>query len=165
MRSGSPGERVLRALEAFLVRGRRRDHPVARDGGLPINAPTLGAAGGVCPEWVDLATFDAPPDPERIPQEIAHALEEIRRLKATGRFVFGYVGALRSGEPHPDVVIRAAVIAGAVVAGTGRRIHLVIGVWPCEIRSRAALQRPPIERYDSVPPVPRNVVPQLLRAP
>ena len=124
IRPGSPGERLLRRLEAFLVRrasvvitllpGMRQ----YLDGqGLPAEHVMY------IPNGVDLSVFGAlAPDAVGAPGPVVRSLEEIRRLRADGRFVLGYVGTF--GRVNSvAVIVRAAEIAERQAPG---RIGLVL---------------------------------------
>ena len=161
MRVGSPGERLLRGIEAFLVRRAvtvitllpgMRDYLVER--GLP--------AGHVryIPNGVDLEAFDRPAaggDPA--PAAVVSCLATIDRLQRDGRLVFAYVGALGRVNDVATIV-RAAALAEA--RSPGRIGVVLVGDGP---------ERPELERQASgidavaiVAPVPKSWVPQVLRS-
>ncbi len=161
MRVGSPGERLLRWMESFLVRRASvvvtvlpgmRAYLLAR--GLPADHVAY------VPNGVDLAAFDAPTPPEPdLPQPVRWALAEIRRRRAEGRFVVGYLGAFGRVN-RVDVLIDAA--AEAERREPGRVALLLVG----DGAERAALAR----MADGVPSVsiggsvPRRYVATILRA-
>ena len=161
MRPGSPGERLLRGLETFLVR--RAAAVITLLPGMSdylhgrrLNPRRLAYV----PNGVDLAAFDAPPSDGTSTPE----LEFSRSKRSTdssgdGRFVLGYVGAF--GRVNQiEVIIRAAAIAERRVPG---RVGVVlVGDGP---------DRPHLERLASgepgvalCPAIPRKSVPHVLRA-
>jgi len=161
MRVGSPGERLLRGIEAFLVRRAvtvvtllpgMRDYLVER--GLP--------AGHVryIPNGVDLEAFDRPAgggDPA--PAAVVSCLTTIDRLRRDGRLVFAYVGAL--GRVN-DVATIVKAAAEAEARSPGHIGVILVGDGP---------ERPELERLASgvdavaiAPPVPKSWVPQVLRS-
>jgi glycosyltransferase involved in cell wall biosynthesis len=161
LRQGSPGERVLRWLEAFLVR-----HAVVvitllpgvgdylRERRLPTDHLLY------LPNGVDLEVFDAAArniDHEDAP--VQGVLRRIRRMQAEGRLVLGYVGTFGRVN-RVDVVVRAALLAEARHPG---RIGLVlVGDGP----ERAALEQ--LVGVDGAvafeQPVPKRSVPAILGA-
>lgn len=124
LRLGSLGERLLRMIEAHLVRHAEvvvtllpgiRDYLVSR--GLPTDHVVY------IPNGVDLASFGWAPDPD--PEQdrlVARSLDAVARMRAEGRLVLGYVGAIGRVN-QVGVVVRAALIAEAQEPG---RIGLVI---------------------------------------
>ena len=128
LKVGSPGERLLRTLEAFLVRRASvvvtllpgmRDYLTERR--LPADHVVY------IPNGVDLVRFDSHPPADAVaPEPVRRTLEEIRRLGEEGRFVLGYTGSFGRVN-RLDVVIRAAEIAeqrepgriGVVLVGDG----------------------------------------------
>ena len=160
MRVGSPGERLLRGLEAFLVRRAAavitllpgmRDYLVEQ--GLPTEHVVY------IPNGADLTAYGdaAPPDP--LPATTRAALAGIARLQAEGRFVLGYLGAFGRVN-RVDVIARAAAIAEA--RDPGKIGVVLIGDGP---------ERPEVERVAAGdpaiafgPPVPKSTVAILLRA-
>ena len=160
MRVGSPGERLLRSIEAFLVRHASavvtllpgiRDYLLER--GLPADHVVY------IPNGVDLAAFDSVPadEPEQAAR-VARSLDAVARLRTEGRLVLGYVGAL--GRVNQiEIVINAALLAER--RSPGRIGLVIIGDGP---------ERPALEQLvgagDPVafgPTVQRRFVPQLLR--
>ena len=118
LREGSPGERLLRGIEAFLVRRASivitllpglRAYLTER--GLPVDRVVY------IPNAVDLEAFDAGPAiDQRVGEGNTRATVQIGSLRAEGRFVFGYVGAFgRVNEV--SVLVRAARIAEARAPG------------------------------------------------
>ena len=175
MRVGSPGERMLRAIEAFLVR-----HAAAVITLLPGVAGYLREQGlpdahvTYIPNGADLASFDAggPPvagpdaqptvatgtDPAGPPAELAASLEAIRSLRDQGRFVIGYIGAFGRVN-RVDLLVLAAIEAER--RDPGRIGLVVVGEGP---------QRPEIERVAAGQPfvvvgqpIAKRVVPAVLR--
>jgi glycosyltransferase involved in cell wall biosynthesis len=162
MRAGSPGERLLRTIEAFLVRhaasvvtllpGMRT---YLQERGLPADHVVY------LPNGVDLAAFDrAAADPAASTDPRTEAsLRAIKALRDDGRLVAAYVGAL--GRVNAlDVVIDAVRLAEE--RGPGRVGLVIIGDGP---------ERPALERAAAgtaaiamVAPVPKRLVPRVLRA-
>jgi glycosyltransferase involved in cell wall biosynthesis len=160
MRVGSPGERLLRGLEAFLVRRASavitllpgvRDYLVEQ--GLPADHVVY------IPNGADLAAFAATAQVETEPGAVADALGQITRLKADGRFVLGYLGAFGRVN-RVDLIVEAAVEAER--RDPGRIGLVVVGDGP---------ERPDVERLAAGCPavcvgraVPKQFVPTILRA-
>jgi glycosyltransferase involved in cell wall biosynthesis len=161
LREGSPGERLLRAIEAFLVR--RASFVIALLPGMPDYLQQRGLPTHhvvYIPNGVDLAVFDAVvADDGGVPDSVRGALEAIRVMRAEGRFVVGYVGSF--GRVNKlEVIVRAAALAEATAPG---RIGLIL------IGDGA--ERADLERLASSggpvalgPAVPRRYVPTILRA-
>lgn len=160
MRVGSPGERLLRGLEAFLVRRASavitllpgmRDYLAER--GLPTEHVVY------IPNGADLSAFADAPPPGGLPDSTLACLGEVARLRAEGRFVLGYLGAFGRVN-RVDVIAEAALIAESREPG---RVGIVlVGDGP---------ERPAVERLAARqpavafgPPVPKSTVPVLLRA-
>jgi glycosyltransferase involved in cell wall biosynthesis len=161
MRVGSPGERLLRSLEAFLVRRASvvitllpgmRDYLEER--GLPAHHVVY------IPNGVDLEAFDAAGSPGKgEPEFVARSLAAVGRLRGEGRFVLGYVGSFGRVN-RADIIVQAAAIAERRAPG---RIGLVlVGDGP---------ERPDLEllaKSDRAvalgPAVPNRFVPTILRA-
>ncbi len=160
MRVGSPGERLLRSIEAFLVRRATtvitllpgmRDYLVER--GLPAEHVRY------LPNGVDVEAFDRAAPASLSAPEVQTVLGAVDRMHADGRVVFGYLGAL--GRVNDvGILLRAAELAEARSPGTVGL--LVIGDGP----ERAALARAAegIVSADVLPPVPKRFVPVVLRA-
>ena len=160
MRVGSPGERLLRALEAFLVRRASAVItllPGVRDYLAEQGLPTEHVV--YIPNGADLSAFDDAAPHGELPEPTRVCLREIARLRAEGRFVLGYLGAFGRVN-RVDVIAEAAALAevrepcrvGVVLVGNGP-------------------ERPEVERVGAGdpavafgPPVPRSTVPVLLRA-
>ena len=160
MREGSSGERLLRVIEAFLVRRAAivitllpgmRDYLAER--GLPVDHVRY------LPNGVDLEAFDRAIDRDGSSPAVVTSLATIDRMRREGRFIYAYVGALgRVNEVA--TIVRAATIAEARVPG---RIGVVlVGDGP---------ERPELERMvrDLDPvvladPIPKRSVPVVLRA-
>ena len=136
LRSGSAGERLLNAMESFLVRRASnvitllpgiRDY--LRERGLPVGHVVY------LPNGVDLDAFDAA-SVVRAPVvgPASDAIATIRRYRDQGRVVFGYVGAFGRVN-RVDLLVRAAAEADARAPG---RVGLVlVGDGP---------ERPSVER-------------------
>lgn len=159
MRDGSPGERGLRWLEAFLVR-----HAAVvitllpgvgdylRERRLPV-AHLLYVANGV-----DLDAFDAAArDPDRRDPAVGAVLAEVERMRADGRLVLGYLGTFGRVN-RVDVVVRAALLAE--VRAPGRIGLVLVGDGP---------ERDELEHLGGgtaavafAPPVPKRAVPPIL---
>jgi len=159
MQPGSPGERLLRGLEAFLVRRSSvvitllpgmRDYLVER--GLPSSHVVY------IPNGVDLTTFDAR-TVAAAPEAVERSLAEIQRLKDDGRFVLGYVGTFGRVN-RVDVVIRAAAIAEEQEPGCVGVILVGDGPERRDLERLAAAV--PVVGFG--PPVPKLYVPAILRA-
>lgn len=161
LRIGSPGERLLRGIEAFLV---RRAVVVITllpgvtnyltDRGLPADHVLY------IPNGVDLEAFDRTEDGDPAARHtIPATFEAIDALHRDGRLVFGYVGALGLVN-DVETIVQAARLAEARAPGTVGLI--VIGDGP---------ERPAIERSLTgvahvrlVDPIPKRLVPSVLRA-
>jgi glycosyltransferase involved in cell wall biosynthesis len=160
MRVGSPGERLLRTIEAFLVRRASvvitllpgmREYLVGR--GLPAHHVVY------IPNGADLAAFAASAPVGSQPEAGRRSLEEINRLRADGRFVFGYLGSFGRVN-RVDIIVQAAVLAER--RDPGRIGVVLIGVGP---------EQPEVERLAAATPaarlgpaVPKQFVPAILRA-
>jgi len=161
LRVGSPGERLLRALEAFLVR--RASTVITLLPGMRDYLDERRLPSGhvvYIPNGVELASFDAHievgPD---APEAVRRDLEEIRRLGDEGRFVLGYVGSFGRVN-RLDVVVRAAAIAEQ--RAPGRVGVILVGDGP----ERAELEQL-AESTPAVvigPGVPRQYVPAIITA-
>jgi glycosyltransferase involved in cell wall biosynthesis len=160
MRVGSPGERLLRGIEAFLVRRAAvvitllpgmRDYLIER--GLPSDHVRY------IPNGVDLEAFDQVLADRQGSPAVEACLGAIDRMGREGRLVFGYVGAF--GRVNSvSTIIRAAVLADAQAPG---RIGVVIvGDGP----ERSALESlaQDVEAVVLTAPVPKRSVPDVLRA-
>jgi len=158
MREGSPGERLLRAMEGFLVRRATvviallpgvRDYLQGR--GLPADHVVY------LPNGVDVVAFDVAARARDVPEVVQGTIAVIERMRAQGRVAFGYVGSLGRVN-QVAVIIRAARIAENRAPG---RIGLVIvGDGP----ERADLQRQAYGRPEVAicAPVPKRFVPPIL---
>lgn len=160
MRVGSIGERVLRAIEGFLVR--RAFVVIAllpgiadylRQRGLPASHVLY------VPNGVDLTAFDAAAAAGPATSQAAvAALGAARRLEADGRVVFGYAGAFGLVNDIGTIVEAARL---AEVSSPGAVGLLLIGDGP----ERAAIERQ-IDGLSGVAiaaPVPKRAVPAVLR--
>jgi glycosyltransferase involved in cell wall biosynthesis len=160
MRQGSVGERLLRALEALLVRRATtviallpgvRDY--LRDQGLPADHVVY------LPNGVDLAIFDelAQADDEGAPAAVGSGLATIRELRSQGRLVVGYVGSF--GRVNDvGVIIEAAALAE--VRAPGRVAVVLIGDGPerSDLERRAA----DVASVAICPAVAKRFVPRVL---
>ena len=158
MRVGSPGERLLRWLEAFLVR--RADAVITLLPGMRDYLAGQGLPAGhvvYIPNGADLAAFADDAPPVELSEPARTCLAEIARLRAEGRFVLGYLGAFGRVN-RVDVIAEAAAVAEA--RDPGRIGVVLIGDGP---------ERPDVERVAAGnpavafgPPVPKYTVPVLL---
>ena len=160
MRVGSPGERLLRTLEAFLVRRASavitllpgiRDYLTER--GLPTEHVVY------IPNGADLPLFAESAPTRGEPGTVTRALQEIARLRADGRFVLGYLGAFGRVN-RVDVIAEAAAVAER--RAPGRVGVVLIGDGP---------ELPRVERLAAAneavgfgPAIPKTSVPRVLRA-
>lgn len=160
MRVGSPGERLLRALEAFLVRRASvvitllpgmRDYLTER--GLPAHHVVY------IPNGADLAAFAASAPVGDEPAAVTRSLQEITRLRDDGRFVLGYLGAFGRVN-RVDVIVQAA--AAAERRDPGRVGIILIGEGPERLEVKRLAAANPAVRFG--PAVPRRFVPTILRA-
>ncbi len=161
LREGSPGERILRGIEAFLVRrasivitllpGLRA---YLSERGLPVDRVVY------IPNGVDLEAFDAgAASDQRAAERNAQALAQVGSLRAEGRFVFGYVGAFGRVN-QVGVLVRAAKIAEARAPG---RIGLVcVGDGPEKHDLEQLGAGSPAIAFASA--VPKRLVPMVLRS-
>ncbi len=159
LRIGSPSERLLRALEAFLVRRAGAVITV-----LPGMADYLAEhslpAGHVVyiPNGADLAAFEDEPAPDDLPPQVDACLNEIRRLRQTGRFVLGYLGTFGRVN-RADLVADGAALAERREPG---RIGVVlVGKGPEQAAVERAAGASPAASV--CPPIPKRYVPLVLR--
>ncbi len=159
MRTGSAGERLLRGLEAFLVR--RASAVITLLPGMREYLAERGLPTGhvvYIPNGADLAAFEDRPPPGEPPASTRACQDAVARLRAEGRFVLGYLGAFGRVN-RVDVIAEAAALAEAREPG---RIGVVlVGQGP---------ERPDVERLAAgqpaialCPAIPRYTVPALLR--
>ncbi len=158
LRVGSPGERVLRALEAFLVRRASTVItllPGMRDYLDEQSLPTDHLV--YIPNGADLATFTAAEEPGEVPEAVTACLDAVHRFRSEGRFVIGYLGAFGRVN-RADLIAEAASIAETRLPG---RVGVVlVGEGP---------ERPAVERAAAgapaavLMPIPRQAVPLVLR--
>jgi glycosyltransferase involved in cell wall biosynthesis len=160
LRVGSPFERGLRLLEAFLVR--RATAVITLLPGIRdyLQAQGLPDAHVVyLPNGADLGTF-APgavlPDPA---PAAADVLTTIDRLRGEGRFVLGYVGALGRVN-RADLLVEAAAIAEE--QAPGRIGMLVVGDGP--ERASVAAGAEGRAGVAVMAPIGKTQVPRVLRA-
>jgi glycosyltransferase involved in cell wall biosynthesis len=160
MRLGSPGERLLRALEAFLVRRATvvitllpgiRDYLASR--GLPADRVVY------IPNGVDLTAFDPSGAPGTVPASatLDACLSAIDRLRREGRFVLGYTGTFGRVN-RVDVIARAAALAEE--RRPGRIGVVLVGDGP----ERAALEQAfgGVATVAFCPAVPKREIPAIL---
>ena len=159
MREGSAGERMLRAIESFLVRRSVtvvtllpgvHDYLVER--GLPADHVAY------VPNGVDIEAFDRPPDGDS-QEGVRTCLDIMDRMRRDGRVVFAYVGAL--GRVN-DVQTIVKAVAIAETKSPGRVGIVLIGDGP----ERTAIERL-VAQVDAAvlcEPVPKRSVPIVLRA-
>jgi glycosyltransferase involved in cell wall biosynthesis len=159
LRVGSPGERLLRSIEALLVRQAStvitllpgmRDYLMER--GLPWRHVVY------IPNGADLVVFSANAPSGDEPASVAQCREEVRRLKSDGRFVVGYLGSFGRVN-RLDVVVAAGAIAEE--RAPGRIWVLLVGGGP----ERAQLERRAASHANVAfgPAVPKKFVPSILR--
>ena len=158
LRVGSPGERLLRALETFLVRRASvvitllpgiRDY--LTEHGMPAHHVVY------IPNGVDMAAFAAPTGDG--PEAVTRCLHEIARLRAEGRFVLGYLGAFGRVN-RVDVIVQAATEAER--RDPGRVGVVLIGEGPKRLEVERQAAATPSVRFG--PAVPKHFVPAVLRA-
>jgi glycosyltransferase involved in cell wall biosynthesis len=161
MRIGSPGERLLRRLEAHLVRSASvvitllpgmRDYLAGQ--GLPSEHVVY------IPNGVDLAVFeDGSLGDTRGPSGAASVLDQIRAFHDQGRFVLGYVGTF--GRVNGvETLVRAVRIAEQ--REPGRVALVLVGDGPD--RASVASEAGASSTVAVCPAVQRGHVPAILRA-
>ena len=159
LRVGSPGERLLRVIEAFLVKRASAVItllPGMRDylGGQSL--PTDHVV--YIPNGAELAAFDDDTVSDDLPSQVEACLVEIRRLRAEGRFLLGYLGAFGRVN-RADLIAEAAALAEARAPG---RIGVVlVGDGPEQPSVERAADRTPAAAVCS--PIPKRFVPLVLR--
>jgi glycosyltransferase involved in cell wall biosynthesis len=160
MRVGSPGERLLRALEAFLVRRASvvitllpgmREYLTER--GLPAHHVVY------IPNGVDLAAFAESAAAVDEPEAVTRSLQEITRLKAEGRFVIGYLGAFGRVN-RVGIIVQAAAVAERL--DPGRVGVILVGEGPERLDAERLAATTTSVRFG--PAVPKRYVPTILRA-
>jgi glycosyltransferase involved in cell wall biosynthesis len=160
LRLGSPGERLLRGIEAFLVRRAAvvvtvlpgmQDYLIER--GLPHDHVRY------IPNGVDLEAFDAAALADRQLPELTACLSTISQMKRDGRVVFGYLGALGRVNGVSEIIHAASLAearapgkVGVVIAGDGPLRDELTDL----ARDHASVVL--------VGPIPKRVVPQVLAA-
>jgi glycosyltransferase involved in cell wall biosynthesis len=160
MRVGSPGERLLRGIEALLVR--RASIVVTLLPGMVDYLTERGLPSGhvqYIPNGVDLEAFDATDTAGDRPASVDGCLQAIEGMRAEGRIVFAYVGALGRVNSVGTIIAAAAL---AEARARGRIGVVIVGDGP----ERADLGRL-AEQLDAVAlvaPVPKRFVPEVLRA-
>ena len=159
MRRGSPGERLLRGIEAFLVR-----HASAVITLLPgiadyLREQRLPAARLLyLPNGVDIERFDqAAVEPTPSGGPLARVLDETRRLRGEGRLVLGYVGSFGRVN-RVDVVVEAALLAEARRPGAIGIVLVGDGPERAELESATGN----VSSISFNPPIPKRTVPALL---
>jgi glycosyltransferase involved in cell wall biosynthesis len=160
MRDGSPGERLLRALEAFLVRRASvvitllpGIHEYLTERGLPAHHVVY------IPNGANMAAFDASASVSDEPEAVTRSLQEITRLRAEGRFVLGYLGAFGRVN-RVDVIVHAA--RAAERRDPGRVAVILIGDGPERLEAeRQSAGNPALV---IAPAVPKAFVATILRA-
>ena len=160
MRVGSPGERLLRTLEAFLVRRASavitllpgiKDYLTER--GLPAEHVVYIPNGADLPMFAECApTGDEP-------GAVTGTLREIARLRADRRFVVGYLGAFGRVN-RVDVIVQAAAVAER--RDPGRVGVVLVGEGPERLGAEHLAAASPAVRFG--PAVPKRFVPTILRA-
>ena len=157
MREGSPGERGLRVLEAFLVRHASavitllpgiRDY--LRERGLPSHHAVYIPNG---------ARLDAYATPRDAPPTVVAALAEVARLRDEGRFVLGYAGAFGRVN-RVDLVVKGAVDVEA--RAPGRVGFVAVGQGPELPAIEAAAAGSPAVSVCRA--IPKAWMPDLLRS-
>jgi glycosyltransferase involved in cell wall biosynthesis len=160
MRIGSPGERLLRALETFLVRRASvvitllpgmREYLSER--GLPAHHVVY------IPNGADLAAFAASAAVSDEPEAVIRSLQEIARLTAEGRFVVGYLGSFGRVN-RVDVIVQAAAVAET--RDPGRVGVILIGEGPERLEAERLADANPAISFGRA--VPKEFVPRILRA-
>lgn len=160
MRVNSPGERMLRALEAFLVRRASvvitllpgiRDYLVGR--GLPAHHVVY------IPNGADLAAFGTAGITGAEPDNVMRSMKEIHRLRDEGRFVLGYLGAFGRVN-RVDVIVEAAAAAERRAPGRVGVVLIGEGTERLDVE-RLAMGNPAVSLERAVP---KRFVPSILRA-
>ena len=156
---GSPGERMLRLLEAHLVR--RASVVITLLPGMKEYLSEQGLPAGhvvYIPNGVDLEVFGAA-DRTTASPAAEPVMREIRRMRESGRFVLGYIGTF--GRVNGvDVLVRAAEIAEE--RAPGRVGLLLVGDGPDrESVERLARSVPAVTVRAAVA---KQHVPEILRA-
>jgi glycosyltransferase involved in cell wall biosynthesis len=161
IREGSVGERLLRGIEAFLVR--RATLVITLLPGMETYLVEHGLPAGhvrYIPNGVDLEVFDgALADRQGMPASVDACLRTIDGMRREGRVVFAYLGALGRVN-NVGAIVRAAALADA--RSPGRIGIVVIGDGP----ERSKLDRAArgLEAVALASPVPKRFVPIVLRA-
>ena len=161
MRPGSPGERLLRSLEAFLVR--RATVVITLLPGMRDYLDQQGLPSGhvvYIPNGVDVIAFGTDqPAGTPAPESLERSMAEIRRMRGEGRFILGYTGTFGLVN-RLDVIIRAAAIADQQAPG---RIGLIlVGDGPEREQLRRLADAVPAVAFG--PATPKRFVPTILRA-
>ena len=160
MRTGTPPERLLRAIEAHLVR--RSDSVVTLLAGVPAYLAAHGLPSDHVthvPNGVDVAAFDAA-SRRPVGTLAEQPMAAIADLATEGRCVFGYLGAF--GRVNQlETIVRAAAIAerrrprsvGLVLVGDGAEADM--------LRRLVDLTGAPVRIADAIP---KAAVPCVLSA-
>jgi glycosyltransferase involved in cell wall biosynthesis len=167
LRPGSPGERLLRWIEAFLVRRASAVItllPGMRDYLKSQSLPTDHVV--YLPNGADLAAYDDAYEvmhdeaalPDDTPDEVRACLRQIRRLRAEGRFVLGYLGAFGRVN-RADLIADAAGLAES--RSPGRVGVVLVGDGPEQTAVERAADSTPAATV--CPPIPKRFVPLVLR--
>ena len=158
LRVGSPGERLLRVLEAFLVRRACAVVtvlPGMRDYLLKQHLPADHVA--YIPNGAELAAYEDLTPSEELPPQVDACLAEIRRFRAEGRFVLGYLGALGRVN-RVDLVADGAALTEA--RQPGRVGVVIVGAGPERDEVLAAAAR--TSAATVCDPIPKQYVPLVL---
>jgi glycosyltransferase involved in cell wall biosynthesis len=160
LRMGSPGERLLRRLEGFLVR--RASWVITLLPGIVDYLVEQGLPAdhvAYIPNGADLDAFAVTQPPDEGPESVAAVLQVVARLRGEGRFVLGYLGAF--GRVN-RVDLIAAAAADADRRAPGRIGVVLIGDGPerDEVERRAG-SAPAVSVVHSIP---KTFVPEVLKA-
>jgi glycosyltransferase involved in cell wall biosynthesis len=154
---GSPRERLLRGIEAFLVR--RADHVITLLPGMRDYLEGRGLPAEhvrYIPNGVDLVAFDAAAAASA--PGASTALAATARMHLEGRFVVGYVGSFGRVN-RVDVILDAAREAERREPGKVGLVVVGDGPLRAELETRADPASTVV-----LQPVPKRAVPAVLRA-
>ncbi len=161
--SARPGERLLRSIEAFLVRrASDRHHAAARDARLPLERGLPADHVQYLPNGVDLEAFDAGSAASRRPRRVASPRAPSSRTararagssSATSAPSAGSTTSPRSSRRGRDRRARAPGRVGLIIIGDGPERDALAG-------SLAGGRRRP---WTSCAAVPKRSVPVVLAA-